>query len=163
MKTQYNWYTNTTYTTSVALLREGEKYYQECKLFERYRTFQRFLSSVVTKHWALFKFTGKNELTNSKLTDTPIVSIFLFSRAVIKQFINWPINKLFWDTIWNLSCFFACKPRVDEFIKTFDKNFVGLTSTLQAKWHRPSKIIFQRIMWRAWGNAHFFITVIKAQ
>ena len=41
------------------------------------------------------RFTGKNEPTNAflkkigiHLTDTPVVSIMIFLRAVIKQFIN---------------------------------------------------------------------------
>ena len=52
---------------SAALLREGGKYYQKCKFFDSYTTFQRFPSPAVTKHLSPPKFTRKIELTNSML------------------------------------------------------------------------------------------------
>ena len=58
---------------SVALLREGGNYYWKCKLFESYMTSQRCLSSAVTKHRPLLKFTGKNELTNSLLNKLELI------------------------------------------------------------------------------------------
>ena len=43
------------------------------------------------------------------LDRTLVVSILLFPRAVIKQFINWLMSKIFWNTVRNLS-FFFCVP-----------------------------------------------------
>ena len=100
-------------------------------------TFQRRLSSAVTKNWPPLKFTGKNELTNSLLKKLefiwPIRQWFqfcLFPRAAIKQFINWPINKMFWNTVRSLPFFSACKSGVNKVFKTFDKNFMGFTSII---------------------------------
>ena len=110
-------------TMSVALLREGGKYYRQCNSLRVSETFQRCLFSAVTKNWPALKFTRENELTNSLQT------ILLFPRAVIKQVINWPVNKIFWNIVQNLP-FFACKSRVDKVYKTFDKNFMGFTSII---------------------------------
>ena len=92
-------------------------------------TFQRCLSLAVTKNWPPLKFIGKNykilvEKIGIHLIDTPVVSILLFPRAVIKQFINWPINKIFWNTVRNLPFLFCVQSRVDKVFKTFDKNFI---------------------------------------
>ena len=46
-------------TISVALLRDGGKYYKKCKLFDSY---------MKTKTWPSLKFTWKNELTNTLQT-----------------------------------------------------------------------------------------------
>ena len=99
------------------------------------------------------------------LSDMPVVSILLFPRAVMKQFINWLMNIIFWNTFRNLSSFSACKPRVNKVLKTFGKNFMRLTSMVfvgQSQ-HAPSyatspssKIIFQRINVASMWNRTFF-------
>ena len=63
------------------------------------------------------------------LDRTPVVSILLFPRAVIKQFINWLMSKIFWNTVRNFF-FSACQPRVYKVFETFDKNFMVLTSMI---------------------------------
>ena len=45
------------------------------------------------------------------LDRTPVVSILLFPRAVIKQFINWLMNKIFWKTVGNSSFFFCVQTK----------------------------------------------------
>ena len=70
-------------TMSVALLREGGKYYRKCKLFLKRvsETFQRCLSLIgCHKKWPPLKFTRKNELTNSLLKKLEFI---------------WPIRRLF--------------------------------------------------------------------
>ena len=42
---------------------------------------------------------------------TPVVSNLLFPRAVIKQFINWLMNKIFWNTVRNVSFFFCVQTK----------------------------------------------------
>ena len=54
-------------------LGEGGKYYQRCKVFKSYKTFQRCPSSAVTKHWAPLKFTRKNEVTNALLNKLELI------------------------------------------------------------------------------------------
>ena len=49
-------------TKSVALLREGGKYYQKCKLFDSYMTFQSCLSPAVKKLDPLLNLLGKLNL-----------------------------------------------------------------------------------------------------
>ena len=88
------------------------------------------------------------------MTDTPVVSILLFSRAIIKT-VHKLTNKIFGKTVRNLSFFFlVCKPRIDKVFETFDKNFMGLTSRIFVGQSQDapslatspsSKIIFQRI------------------
>ena len=95
-------------TMSVTLLREGGKYYRKCKLFKSFRDVYLRLSQKIDPLLNLLgKWTYKLlvEKIGTNLTDTPVVSIFLFPRAVIKQFINWPMNKIFWNTVRNLPFF----------------------------------------------------------
>ena len=78
---------------SVALLREGGKYYRKCKLFQSFRDVSEMSIFGCHKKLTPLKFTGKNykllvEKIGIHLTDTPVVSIFLFPRAAMKQFIN---------------------------------------------------------------------------
>ena len=153
-------------------------------------TFQRCLSSAVTENWPPLKFTGENELTNSlvkkigiHLTDTPVVSILLFPRAAIKQFINWPMNRMFWIRSEFAFFFLHANQGWTKFLKHLARiswgltrlfssasaawinKYQGLSKTRQAKRHSPSsKIIFQRInVASVRKRTSFFITVIKAQ
>ena len=52
---------------SVALLREGGKYYRKCKLFNSFREVSEMSIFGCHKKLTPLKFTGKNELTNSLL------------------------------------------------------------------------------------------------
>ena len=83
---------------SVALLLEGGKYYRKCTLFLKrvLETFQRCLSLIGCHKKMTPTSIYKEKLTYQllvekigiHLTDTPVVSILLFPRAVITQFIN---------------------------------------------------------------------------
>ena len=87
-------------TMSVVLLREGGKYYRKCKLFKSFRDVSEM--SIFGCHKKLTP--NQIYLENYKLlvqkigihlTNTPLVSILLFPRAAIKQFIHWPMSKIF--------------------------------------------------------------------
>ena len=138
-------------TMSVALLRERGKYYRKRKLFKSFRDVSEM--SIVDCHktlnpskiyWGKWTYKLLVEKIGIHLTDTRVVLILLFPRAVTKQFINWLMNKIFWNTVGNLSFFSACKPRVDKVFKTFDNNFMGLTSIIFVGQSQDAPIIFQK-------------------
>ena len=52
---------------SVALLREGGKYYRKCKLFKSFRDVSEMSIFGCHKKLTPLKLTGKNELANSFL------------------------------------------------------------------------------------------------
>ena len=78
------------------------KYYRKCKLFKSF-----------TKNLPPPKFTGKNELPtpcwkNWNSFDWYAGCFnFAFPRAAIKQFLNWPMIKMFWNAVWNLPFFLS--------------------------------------------------------
>ena len=67
-------------TMSVALLREGGKYYRKCKLFKSFRDVAGMSILGCHKTLTSLEFTRKNELTNSLLKKLEFV---------------WPIRRLF--------------------------------------------------------------------
>ena len=144
------WRRNTTDT--LALYRINNVCYRKRKLFKSFRDVSEM--SIVDCHktlnpskiyWGKWTYKLLVEKIGIHLTDTRVVLILLFPRAVTKQFINWLMNKIFWNTVGvNLSFFSACKPRVDKVFKTFDNNFMGLTSIIFVGQSQDAPIIFQK-------------------
>ena len=142
-------------TTSVVLLREGVKYHQKCKVFESYMTLQRCLSSAVTRHWPPLKFTQKNELKNSLLNKLEFIwpirrrFQFSFSSGCYKTVHKLTMNKIFWNTVRNLSVFLCLQTKRGESFYNIWQEFYGAqlaassasssarVKTRQAKWQRP--------------------------
>ena len=78
------------------------------------------------------------------LDRTPVVSILLFPRAVIKQFINWLMSKIFWNTVRNFF-FLRANHGYTKFLKHLTRILwcsrrwfsSAWVKTRQAKRHRP--------------------------